>query len=104
MASYYGKAYNFLDGQQINKESDAGKTAYKALMQGDNIGFSALLGGYRHSGGAFFDLGYIGYYWNSTERDAFRAWHYGFLSKNKILHRYGGSNKRWARSCRCLQN
>ena len=47
MASYYGKAYNSQSGQQINKnkEGDAGEAAYKALMQGGNSGFSALLGG-----------------------------------------------------------
>jgi len=40
----------------------------------DTVGFAALPGG-RYAYGAFTELGFIGFWWTSTEYDATRAWY-----------------------------
>ena len=40
----------------------------------NEFAFSALPGGYGNSGGSFNGAGYYGYWWSSTEYDAFHAW------------------------------
>ena len=103
MASYYGKAYNSRSGQKENKTGDTGEAAYKALMKGGSTGFSALLGGLRHSDGDYYDLGSLGYYWSSTEKGASDAWGYTFSRYSQGLYRYS-YDRSVARSCRCVQD
>ena len=103
MASYYGKAYNRYSGQQINKEGDAGEAAYKALVQGGNSGFSALLSGHRYSSGSFYGLDSNGYYWSSSEKSSHDARSYGFRSDIKLLPR-SFHTKSLGFYCRCLQD
>lgn len=103
MTSYYGKPYNDMIGQLKNQNSDSGKAAYKALIQGGNSGFSALLGGYYSFEGDFFRLGSNGHYWSSAEESSSNAWGYYFFSANKRLNR-SDINRTVGRSCRCLQD
>jgi len=103
MSSYYGKASNLQNGQQINKKKDAaGKAAYLALIQNGNSQFSALLGGQRFTDGVFYDLGDFGCYWSSLEQSSSHVWSYYFSSGYKTLGR-SDYHKSVARSCRCLQ-
>jgi uncharacterized protein (TIGR02145 family) len=51
----------------------------------NDLGFSALPGGYGSSGGDFNDAGYSGFWWSATEWDAGYAWY------RLIYCNYGGS-------------
>ena len=104
MAKHYGMAWNVYEGQQENKGDDAGKPAYKSLIDGGDSGFSALLGGDRNTSGDFSSLGGYGVYWSSTEQSSSDAWdYYFFYSDDKDLSR-GSSNKSLGFSCRCVQD
>lgn len=77
--------------------------AYQALIEGGPSSFHAQLGGDRDSDGNFSYLGYWGYYWSATQRDAGYAWfYYAFYRGDGELYRlnYG---KSVGRSCRCVQ-
>jgi uncharacterized protein (TIGR02145 family) len=57
----------------VNNDGDA----LKAMGYGsgkNTSGFSALLAGYRDSVGYFYDLGYVPYFWSSTEYDTVSAY------------------------------
>ena len=95
MAKHYG-------GHRGDAE-DGGKAAYKALIEGGDSGFSALLGGYRSSDGLFLNLGVYGYYWSSTEHVSDYAWYYYFFKPFSKLYRYYHS-KTLGFSCRCIQD
>ena len=87
----------------LKKVYEGKKAAYKSLINGGNIGFSALLGGYRNFDGDFNYLGYFGSYWCSSERSSSSALYYGFNSISKYLYR-NGSYKSMGFSCRCLKD
>lgn len=100
MAIYYGKACS---SSKNNTKGDAGKSVYKALMQGGSTGFSAMLGGFRYSDGNFSTLDDHGYFWSSSDYDSSGAVGYFFYSSDKKLcHSY--DDKSVGRSCRCLQD
>ena len=75
--------------------------SYQALFKGGSSGFSALLGGYRSSGGNFSSLERSGYYWSATEFDADKAWNYYFGSGELFRDSY---YKSLGPSCRCLKD
>ncbi|MCB9291522.1 MAG: caspase family protein [Lewinellaceae bacterium] len=77
--------------------------AYKALVEGGSTGFSALLGGYRYTGGSFHGLGSGGYYWSATEYGTDNAWGYSFYRSNGQLYRSRNSRS-LGFSCRCAQD
>jgi uncharacterized protein (TIGR02145 family) len=101
MTKQYGGTWNDKRGQEINNtDSEAGKAAYKALIESGDSGFSALLGGLRNSDGSFNYIGSISLYWGST---GFSAWSYGFFRLNSCLYRMSNI-KSWCSSCRYIQN
>jgi uncharacterized protein (TIGR02145 family) len=71
-------------------------------LENGSSGFSALLGGYRHTDGSFGLLGVDGFYWSATEYSAGNAWYYSFSSRNGKLSRLR-NDKRLDFSCRCVQ-
>ena len=66
-------------------------------------GFSALLAGHRYSGGSFYYLGNIAYFWSSTEGSAAGAYalYLGGYGSGIYLG-YGG--KDYGFSVRCLKD
>ena len=103
MTSYYGKACNSYDGQQINIGDDAGREPYYVLIQGGASKFSALYGGYRTEEGEYYSFGRHGRYWSNTEKDAIKSLRYGFSSHFRYLVR-SENDKNYAFSCRCIQD
>ena len=80
------------------------KKSYKALVEGGNRGFAALLGGWRRPSDSSFNyLGVYGNYWSGTEKDTQSAWRYHFSSSYGELYR-DDSGKSYGFSCRCLQD
>ena len=103
MASYYGKAYNSYPDQEKMEGKDDGEVAYKALIDGGETGFAALLGG-SHSPDEGFDyLGDLGSYWSSSENSSANVWGYYFYIHTKGLAR-DNYYKTLGFSCRCLQD
>ena len=103
LASKYGKAYNNLEGQPINKSNKPGEAVYQALMLGGSAHFSAQLGGSRLSSGNYASLNKYGNYWSSTERSGNHVWDYLFNKTDQYLGR-GSTNKKEGKSCRCVKD
>jgi len=103
MASYYGKAYNSYAGQEKIEGKDDGETAYKALMQGGETKFNALLGGSYATSEGFDYLDALGCYWTSSANNDANALGYYFY-----IHSRGLARDSYAKgsgfSCRCLQD
>jgi len=69
----------------------------------DQYGFSALPGGSRFKQGTFFDIGYQGSWWSSTEDDQTDAKNREmFFDKNGVtdIQQY----KQFGMSVRCIKN
>lgn len=92
----------YYDGS-IYKDIGDPKKSYKALLNGGNSGFSALLGGNRAPHGGYYSLDDNGGYWSSTEYDADEAWYFNFHSTSGELYR-NYSLTSIALSCRCIKD
>jgi len=69
----------------------------------NNFGFNALPGGYRGNNGAFFNIGYYGYWWSSTEYGTSTAWGRFMHYNNSTVGRYS-DNKELGFSVRCVKD
>jgi uncharacterized protein (TIGR02145 family) len=70
----------------------------------NSTGFSGLPGGIRNYGGTFFDVGYYGYWWSSTETGPNYAWYrYLYYSNGNVL-RDSDFYKAFGFSVRCLKD
>ena len=66
-------------------------------------GFSGLPGGWRYPNGSFYDVGYSGFWWSSTEYDAGSAWSRGLdYTLGEVLRGYEDKQKGLA--VRCLKD
>jgi uncharacterized protein (TIGR02145 family) len=54
----------------------------------DDFGFSALPGGYRGTGGSFYDAGLTGYWWTATEDDSDLAYYRDIYYYNDYVNEY----------------
>ncbi len=102
LSSYYGKAFNSWSGQSKNEERNAGKAAFKDLIDGGSSGLAIQLGGGRYSDGTFYDFGDWGDYWSSTKYSSDGVWSYRFYGPDSYLSRNGHDNS-WGFSCRCIR-
>ena len=69
----------------------------------DNYNFSALPGGNRNNNGTFFNIGYDGFWWSSTQSSTNDAWYRYLFSNNGIVSR-SNFNKTYGFSVRCLRD
>jgi len=94
----------FLGGESVAGTKMKSKSGWAENGNGTNAsGFSGLPGGYRGSSGPFNDVGYYGYWWSSTEYDAFSAWSRDLDYGIGGVGRYG-DGKRNGFSVRCLRD
>jgi len=103
MTKHYGKAFNgnAPDDKENNAYAGAGKSAYKALINGGDAKFNALLGG-AMLGKGFVELNKHGDYWTSTLGTAeTTAWVYVFSKKEELVSRNFTFNT-MDFSCRCV--
>lgn len=77
--------------------------AYDMLVNNDDLGFSALLGGYYDSSWGFSFIGEHTNYWTSTEYHSTYSWYLNLVSQTKkaIMRKY---KKELGFSIRCIQD
>ena len=73
------------------------------LTKNNSSGFTALPGGYRSSDGTFYDVGYYGVWWSSTEYATTYAWYRYLFYDYYGLYRYDGTQS-YGFSVRCLRD
>jgi len=98
-----------------NSGTDAGGTygagkSLKKVGQGtgvgagdDLVGFSALLAGFRYTGGSFHDIGSRAYFWSSSASSSSDAWSRYLLTSYSTVYRTYNS-KAYGFSVRCLRD
>ena len=69
----------------------------------NSSGFAGLPGGTRNGSGTFYNLGYYGNFWSSTESNTNNAWGRSLDYNDSGLYR-GGYNKIYGWSVRCLRD
>ncbi len=85
----------------VNNDGNASKTMGQESGKNTN-GFSLLLAGGRDSTGYFYDLGYVPYFWSSTEYDAVNAYDLALLFHDSyVTLSYKG--KGYGFSVRCFK-
>ena len=65
--------------------------------------FTGLPGGYRYDVGNYYYIGYNGYWWSSSESNAYSAWYRNLFYSDGDAFRYNAS-KRLGLSVRCLRD
>ena len=87
------------------KLKEAGTTHWASPNEGatNESGFTALPGGYRLYDGSFYHMGYLAYFWCSSEYDSYEAWNH-YL--NNGTSQVGRRNlvKRRGFSVRCVRD
>jgi uncharacterized protein (TIGR02145 family) len=69
----------------------------------NSSGFTGLPGGARDSNGPFFEIGFYGYWWSSTQNSASTAWYRNLYYYGAYVDRYV-STKRYGFSVRCVRD
>ena len=69
----------------------------------NSSGFSGAPGGGRDFNGVYYSIGSLGYWWSSSELDAFNAWYRGLVYDDGGAYRYGNV-KQIGFSVRCLRD
>jgi uncharacterized protein (TIGR02145 family) len=99
---------NFLGYEAGGKIKTIGTTYWRHPNIGatDEVNFSALPGGYRSSGGDFYNIGFTGNWWSSTSIDSNRAWSRWLYSDSSELSRNSqcAGYKKTGLSVRCIKN
>jgi uncharacterized protein (TIGR02145 family) len=86
------------------KAYGGGGPAYKALIDGGNVGFNGLIGGHRFAANkSFLVFGQVGDYWSSTATASEYARFYRFNESTKELRREGNL-KSYGFNCRCIKD
>jgi uncharacterized protein (TIGR02145 family) len=79
------------------------KSGEKKQNRTNSIGFSGLPGGFRFDNGTFFDFGFSGYWWSSTERSPLYAWtQVLYFTYGSVYMKYELKERGF--SVRCLRN
>jgi len=87
------------------KLKEAGTTHWESPNRGatNESGFTALPAGYRLDYGAFYDIGFYGFWWSSTQLNTGKAWTWG-LPYNDSMMRILSYSKEGGLSVRCVQD
>jgi uncharacterized protein (TIGR02145 family) len=84
-------------------KSQTGWDSYSGISSTDDYGFSALPGGYRGTGGYFYNAGSSGYWWSAKEDGSGYAYFRGMgYDYDNVYEDYGSKDSGF--SVRCLKN
>ncbi len=98
------KLTDYLGGEDAAGNKMKSKDGWKENGNGSNeSGFSALPGSFRYYGGAFFGIGYYGYWWSSTQGSTVNAWTRRLGYDNGVVDRFN-YGKDYGLSVRCLRD
>ena len=93
-----------LGGHQVAGVKMKSISGWKDGGKGTNeSGFNAFPGGYRNSNGHFGTIGNLGYWWSSSENDAYSAWRRELNESSGYVNRLS-NNKTYGFSVRCLRD
>ena len=67
----------------------------------NEVGFSALPGGYQNPSGYFYDIGLLAHFWSSSEHDGFSAWYRSLYYSHSDIYRSRYNKSFWF-SVRCI--
>jgi len=97
-----------LGGESVagGKMKEVGTAHWNSPNSGatNSSGFSCLPGGYRGTNGTFTNIGYVGYFWSSTEYSTTSAWVRTLSYNNTNVTRYYYGDKDYGFSVRCLSD
>ncbi|MDD4426632.1 MAG: FISUMP domain-containing protein [Mariniphaga sp.] len=98
---------DYLGGESVagGKMKEAGFSHWTSpnIEATNESGFTALPGGYRNGDGLFYDIGFYGTWWSSTEDDTSTAWTRLLYSSYSYVSRYD-TNKDTGFSVRCMRD
>ena len=98
------KLTDFLGGENVAGTNMKNTSGWGGNGNGTNTsGFSCLPGGFRYHTGIFYDIGYNGFWWSSTEDDASIAWYRNLIFDIGNVGRYYDA-KQDGFSVRCLMD
>jgi uncharacterized protein (TIGR02145 family) len=96
----------YLGGQRVagSKLKETGTTHWLSPNVGatNEIGFTALPGGYRRDNAKFWDMGSNGTSWSATEGSSSSAYYRSMFKYDSTVYR-DGLDKKWGFSVRCLK-
>ena len=102
--SEYGILDEAVGGEDVAGKKLKAKSGWNSNGNGtDEFGFSALPGGYGYSDGSFGHVGYYGYWWSATERNASNAYD-RYMHGSNVNVRSSNNYKSTLYSVRCLQD
>jgi len=90
-------------GRYLKSKSGWNEHEGKSGNGEDIFGFNALPGGYSVSYGVFYDIGYDGYWWSSSEHTNYNAYSRRIYYYNESAIWYYG-DRNFLHSIRCLKN
>jgi uncharacterized protein (TIGR02145 family) len=97
----------FLGGENVagDKMKSIGTAYWSSPNTGatNEVGFSALPGGFRFNYGSVTSISYLAFFWSATEYDYFNAWFRFLYFLNGDVSR-GNTTKSVGASVRCLKN
>ncbi len=97
----------FLGGESVagGKLKETGTSHWLGQNTGttNSSGFTAFPGGLRYSNGSFNGVGYLGYWWTSTEISTTNAW-FRYMDSSYSFAYGGYDSKYFGFSVRCLQD
>jgi uncharacterized protein (TIGR02145 family) len=84
-------------------KATTGWTPYSGITNTNSSGFTGLPGGLRGMNGSFYNVGYGGYWWSSSEAGSASAWTRGLSSSNSYASRFF-NYKKYGFSLRCVRD
>jgi len=98
----------FLGGESVAGDSlkEAGTAHWLPPNTGatNSTGFNALPGGNRRDNGAFYVIGYSGFWWSSTASNATHAWTRSMYCNGANVYRTNFNENTYGFSVRCVKN
>ena len=97
--------YDYLGGEDAAGGKMKAATLWNSPNQDatNSSGFTGLPGGYRYYDGPFFNIGFHGYWWSSSENSTTDAW-YRYLNYNNGSANRDGNDEANGFSVRCLRD
>jgi uncharacterized protein (TIGR02145 family) len=97
----------YLGGESVagGKMKETGTTHWTSPNTGatNSSGFTGLPGGYRDTSGPFYDIGYYGFFWSSSEYSTTLAWFRNLFYYNATVYR-SYVTKGFGFSVRCVRD